>query len=124
MTERLSEDLLDLLGEASFVALAEAFGGTRLYIPQRLGADHAISEAIGSEKAEALARRYAPAVLRIPLARKIRARHYRAVIGLSNARIASRLGMTETGVEGLFNRMDDAPVKGSERPDNQLQFQL
>ena len=113
MTERLTEDLLEMLGEASFIALVEAFGGTRLYVPQSPAADHAISEAVGIADAQKLASRYAPAVLRIPLARERRARHYRATQGLSNARIAARLGMSETGVDKLFARMADAPKKNS-----------
>ena len=45
-------------------------------------------------------------------ARDLRARHYRAG-GMSNGEIATRLGITEKGVERLFHRMDAPPVKGS-----------
>lgn len=113
MSERLTTDeLIALLGEKAFVALAEAFGGRRLYVPGIVQADHDISRAIGADAARHLSERVAPDVIRVPLARDIRARHYRAG-GLSNGAIASKLGITEPAVNKLFARMDDVPVKGS-----------
>lgn len=112
MIGELSNDLKALLGEDGFVALAQAFGGTRLYVPTAIPADHEIAQAIGREAADLLSRRYSPATIRVPLARSERARHYRA-LGLSNAQIARKLGMAETGVDKLFARMADAPTKGS-----------
>jgi len=108
----LSSDLRALLGDDAFIALAQAYGGTRLYVPVNIPADHDIARAIGKDAADRLSRRYSPATIRVPLARADRARHYRAA-GMSNAQIARRLGMTETGVDGLFQRMTDAPEKGS-----------
>ena len=119
MRENLSETLLALLGADSFVALAEAFGGTRLYVPHGIDADHEIAQAIGMDAAQELSRRYAPDQLRIPLAREARARHYRAQ-GLSHAQIARKLGLTETAIDKIFARMDAPPAKGSA----QLSFDL
>lgn len=112
MRAQLTDDLQHLLGEQAFVGLVEAFGGLRLYVPTSITSDHAIARAIGSEAAQLLASRYAPAVIRVPLARKVRAMHYRAS-GASNAAIARKLGMTEPGVEQLFERTPNAPAKGS-----------
>lgn len=112
MTERHSLELLELLGESAFVHLTQAFGGTRLYVPHIIGDDHEIAQAIGPDAARRLSRRHAPDIIRVPLARCIRARHYRA-LGDSNARIARKLGITETGVNKLFRRMIEPPVKGS-----------
>lgn len=112
MIDRLSQELPALLGDAAFVALAEAFGGTRLYVPQTIGEDHEIAQAIGLDAARRLSRRHSPSWIRVPLAREARARHYRAQ-GLSNAAIARRLGITETGVDKLFRRMIAPPAKGS-----------
>lgn len=112
MSEYSSYELIALLGDHGFIALAQAFGGTRLSIPQEIDADHEIHAAIGAENATRLADRYAGHVIKVPLAREKRARHYRAG-GLSNARIARKLGMTETGVEKIFARMDSPPIKGS-----------
>ena len=112
MSEYASHELIALLGEHGFIALAQAFGGTRLSIPQKIDSEHEIYEAVGEKNAARLADRYAGAQIRVPLARDARARHYRAG-GLSNAKIARRLGMSETGVEKLFARMDSPPEKGS-----------
>lgn len=120
MSERLtSEQLIALMGEKAFVAFCEAFGGRRLYVPTVIGADHDIAKAIGADAARHLSERVSPDVIRVPLARDIRARHYRGALGLSNGAIASRLGITEPAVNKLFARMADAPVKGSA-----AQFQL
>lgn len=112
MSRELSNELKALLGEDGFVALAQSFGGTRLYVPTSIEADHEIAQAIGADAAKLLSRHYSPDTIRVPLARNERARHYRAR-GLSNAQIARKLGMAETGVDKLFARMADAPTKGS-----------
>lgn len=82
----------------------QAFGGTRLYVPFKLADDHEIVAAIGRELAEKLSRRMAPWTFRVPLARRERALWYRDHEKLSNAKIARKLGITETGVEKLFGR--------------------
>ncbi len=107
--ERLTAELAALIGENGLVALAEAAGGTRLYVPAAgpvAGLDAAASAA--------LSRRFAGSTLRVPLARSLRARQYRAA-GQSNAAIARKLGLTETGVDKLFARMADRPAKGDPR---------
>lgn len=115
MTSRPGPDLEQLIGEEALVALAEAFGGTRLYVPARMTHRHEIAQAIGMDAARKLSDRLAPDVIKVPLAREQRALHHRAA-GLSNAQIARRLGITETGVEALFRRRPDAPAKGSQLP--------
>lgn len=120
MRERLVSELTALLGERAFIALAEAFGGRRLYVPRKIDADGEIAKAIGLDAARLLSERKSPDYLRVPLAREVRARHYRAA-GFSNGEIATKLGMSETGVNSLFARMDSPPEKGSE-PDRQLSF--
>ncbi len=110
MSEALSANLRALLGDEGFILLTEAFGGTRLYVPSRLGPDHQISKAIGLDKANLLSFRYAHDTLRIPLARELRAQHYRFT-GLSNAQIASKLGIHETSVNKIFARLDYVPQK-------------
>ncbi|BAV64781.1 hypothetical protein [Sphingobium cloacae] len=118
MSERLATELTKLLGERGFIALAEAFGGRRLYVPTKVDSDGEIAKAIGLDAARLLSRRKSPDYLRVPLAREVRARHYRAA-GFSNGAIATKLGMTETGVNHMFARMDSPPVKGSE-PERQF----
>lgn len=112
--DRLSSELLALLGERDFLRLVEAYGGTRLLVPN-LSATESLVAAIGAEAVRALQSRHAQSTIRVPLARALRARHYRAK-GASNAEIARRLGITETGVDKLFGRMKDRPAKGSSDP--------
>ena len=94
-------ELSAYLSDAELVALAEAFGGTRLHVPIRAGDDHQIVRVIGRDGFAKLSAVYAPDTIRIPICRELRALHYRTQ-GLSNAQIASRLCMTETGVNAMF----------------------
>lgn len=104
---RLEPELASLIGEDALVRLAEAFGGTRLYVPQAIATGHAIAQAIGLEAARTLVARFAPDVIDVPLAKDLRARHYRAQ-RRTNAQIATALGMTERGVERLLARIGAA----------------
>ncbi len=117
MTSRSGPELEELLGETALVRLAEAFGGTRLYVPATMKPEHEIVRVIGMDAAVLLSKRLGgAATIRVPLARELRARHYRAT-GKSNAQIARALGITETGVDKLVARMTDAPAKGSAQLD-------
>ena len=111
---RLSAVLLELLGAEGLVLLAEHKGGRRLFVPKSPDGG-ALAGTLGQEAAASLARRYGGDYIRVPLARELRARHYRAA-GASNAEIARRLGMSESGVDRLFNAMPNKPVKGSRDP--------
>lgn len=106
----VSGELKKLLGLDDFVRLAEAFGGTRLFVPAR-GDRTKLERALGQDVAELLAERYAGTYLQVPLAREERARQYRER-GASNSEIARALGITERGVERLFQRQLDRPIKG------------
>jgi DNA-binding transcriptional regulator LsrR (DeoR family) len=112
MTSRPGPELQALIGEDAFLRLAEAFGGTRLFVPTTITAKHEIAKAIGLDAAKALSARLAPDVIIVPLAREQRAMQYRAQ-GMSNAKVARALGITEKAVEKLFQRRPDAPLKGS-----------
>lgn len=199
MTEALSQDLLELLGEADFIRLVENFAGCRCYVPQKttmtagpslasdLTAEHlavldpiersifearhvadkrvplarlasqldrsrtgvqrlyiaacrkvniaarydqpenderraVLVEAVGEVAAQKLIDRYASSYLRVPMAREIRAAHYRAK-GMSNPKIAVRLGMTETGLDKLFSRIKKAKLKRVAANDDKRQRQ-
>lgn len=108
----LKTHLRAILGDEAFVALCQELGGTRLYVPYALRDEHDLVQALGRPAAEKLSRALAPATIRVPLARRERALHYRRA-GLSNARIARRLGMTETGVAKLFGREEGLPERPS-----------
>jgi DNA-binding transcriptional regulator LsrR (DeoR family) len=104
MTSRPGPELETLIGEEALVRLAEAFGGTRLYVPVNIPSNHEIVRAIGEKAAQKLSERLAPDYIRVPLAREQRARQYRAA-GRTNPQIARALGITETGVDKLFARV-------------------
>lgn len=108
-------ELLELIGERGMIALAERFAGTRLLIPIKMHGDHAIAQAIGLDAACRLSDRLAPDAIQVPLARDLRARHYRAQ-GMSQAKIATELGMTEGGVLKLLKRGADAPAIAAPAP--------
>lgn len=101
-----SDDRIDLasrLTKAEMIALADDYGGTRLYIPSRMSREHRLARSIGFNSALTLSREMAGTYVRIPLLREARAIHHRSA-GRSYAWIARRLGMTETGVEMLLRR--------------------
>lgn len=98
-------ELAVLIGVAATVALAERLGGTRLYVPARFKERHRLASIIGCDAAKALCETFGATVIRVPLSRDLRAQHYRAQ-GYSVAAIALRLGLTESGVRGLFKRLE------------------
>lgn len=113
---KLKLELQAILGMDGFVRLCQELGGTRLYIAYQLRDDNDVVEAVGRELADKLSRALAPATIRVPLAKRERALYYRAQ-GLSDAKIARRLGMTENGVGKLFAReahLPDRPGRGKE----------
>lgn len=106
---RRTSELLAAIGEDAAVALAEEFAGTRLYVPNQMNDRHRIVELLGRAAADKLSDHYGRVAMRVPLLRANRALRYRKQ-GLSNGRIAVRLGMTESGVNRLFK----AACKGAE----------
>ena len=103
---RLVAELFSLLGEDGLIRLAEEFGGIRLYVPSA-GETSQVTNVLGSEIANQLSQHYERNYIGVPLMREMRARRYRDE-GLSNAKIARKLGITENGVVKLFMRQ---PVK-------------
>jgi len=108
--DRLTFHLRNILGEEGFVHLAQAVGGTRIYVSYHMGDDHPVVQAVGRASADKLSRELAPATIRAPLARRERALYYRKQ-GLSDAAIARKLGITENGVGKLFKRETDLPER-------------
>lgn len=109
--ESLTDRLIALLGEGDFLRLVEGYAGTRFYIGP---ADrNRVEKRISATAVKKLLTTFGVGAFRVPLAREFRARHYRAA-GATNAEIARRLGITETGVDKLFGRMPDRPRKGED----------
>ena len=107
---KLKLELQGILGMEGFVQLCQELGGTRLYVAYAMRDDHDAVQALGRDLANKLSRALAPATIRVPLARRERALFYRGQ-GLSDARIARRLGMTENGVSKLFGREQNLPTR-------------
>jgi CRP-like cAMP-binding protein len=101
----LCQDLINSIGLDAAIQLAESFAGTRLYFPKQVKENHAIAEAVGLSAAETLRGMYVGTTIIVPLMREQRAVRYRN-LGMSHARIAVRLGITEKGVARLFHRIE------------------
>lgn len=80
------------------LALIEAHGGTRLYIPATPQRDGPVTQAVGIEAAARLAAAMGGDTIKVPLARHWRIRVLRERDGLSYAAIARAVGMTEGAV--------------------------
>jgi hypothetical protein len=93
--------LVRLIGADAMLRLIEARGGTRLYVPQVPDDASPIAADIGLEAARALAREYGGETIKVPTCKVWRARVYHAR-GLSYAKIARRLGCTESTVWRLL----------------------
>ncbi|SIQ24292.1 hypothetical protein SAMN05880590_102759 [Rhizobium sp. RU35A] len=122
MSEDLVQELLDALGEDGFFALVEAHAGMRLYVP----ADPARSDlpqTVGEDAAWRLSNLYRGGYIKVPLAREFRALRYREA-GVSNKDVARRLGLTETGVELLFQRARKRKPGKGKKPKDSRQMQL
>ncbi|MEQ1499162.1 MAG: hypothetical protein ABL914_10910 [Novosphingobium sp.] len=113
---QLTLHLKTILGQEGFVRFCQELGGIRVYVAYAMRDENDVVQALGRDLANKLSRALAPATIRVPLARRDRALFYRAQ-GLSDARIARRLGITETGVQKLFARepgLPDRPKRGKE----------
>lgn len=112
-------EIITLIGEEGLIRLAEEHGGIRLYVPKN-SEQSQLCATVGSDITSRLTRRYAGDYIRVPLVRDLRARHYRE-LGLSNAQIARKLGLTEKGVERLFRRQ---PVEYRRPKVDDRQFEM
>ena len=105
LTAELLAEMAQLIGPAAALGFARRFGGRRLYIPRRIPADHPIVRCVGSEAALALGHGFGGETFSIPGAtsylRWLDARALR-ILGLSNARIAERLGIQDRHVRRLL----------------------
>ncbi|PHP17649.1 hypothetical protein CG471_21750 [Sphingobium sp. IP1] len=100
----LLEELSELLSAGQMVRLAEIYAGTRLHIPQKATDSHALVQAIGRDGFLKIAQRFGTDTIKVPLFRELRVNHYRAS-GMSHAKIALRLGLTEQAVDRIVKRL-------------------
>lgn len=102
MSEDLTQELLDTLGEDGFFRLVEAHAGMRLYVPADPGRSE-LPSTIGDDAAHRLSKMFAGGYIRVPLAREFRAIRYHKA-GATNREIARHLGLTEGGIDRLLQR--------------------
>ncbi len=101
----IEQELIEYLGEEDFLTLVENFAGTRLFIAKLCRQEPSQIECrVNRRTAEILSRYYGGSYVNVPMARTFRAVLYRKQ-GLSNSRIAVKLGITENGVEKMFRRL-------------------
>lgn len=95
-----------MIGPDGFLKLVESYGGANLYVPKgtRKNYETALCRDIGETAGRKMMASYGGDYLRIPLAREFRVRSYRSQ-GLSAGRIATRIGMTQSGVERIIKRL-------------------
>ncbi|MFC3074674.1 helix-turn-helix domain-containing protein [Shinella pollutisoli] len=118
----LTNELLDILGEADFVTLVEHYGGLRLFVPGDIARSE-LTTIVGSDIATRLSKRYPGGYIRVPLARELRAGRYRQA-GMSNRDIAKALGCTESSVDKIVRRGKRRSPKAFARPKDPRQTSL
>lgn len=96
--------LSEYLSPDQLIALAETYGGTRLYVPQKADDDHPLVMIVGRDGYNKMREIYGHDTIRVPLCIALRINHHHAA-GMSNAQIASRLTMTEPGVVKALARL-------------------
>lgn len=114
MSDDLTQELLEMLGEDAFLALVEARGGIRLFVPED-PTDSQLIDIIGGQAAHRLARKYGRCYIKVPLARTMRAlRMVRQ--GKTNTEVALHLRITESGVEKLLMRARKGEIVKRPKP--------
>ncbi len=96
--------IASLIGDEAFFVLVEAFGGTRVFIPQTLNRRHPVAEAIGWDALVALSAAFAGQHLTVPVARSWRVQVYSGR-GMTRQQIARALQMSERGVFHILGRI-------------------
>lgn len=107
------------------------WGGTPLYVPQAVSAEHAIARVAGLATAAALVSRYAGLRPVLPLGASLRRERLRHDVlalkaaGLNHVEIARRLGLHLRQVQRLaVATADDTLSEAAEADDNQLELPL
>lgn len=106
-------DLTRCIGPRAVLALIEAEGGSRVFVPKAPNQGMHLARMIGLDAARELAVEWGGAYLSVPLARAWRVRVYRAE-GETQRGIARRLGITESQVWKLLR---DAGQTGAAQAD-------
>ena len=105
--------LAEVIGLAAALKLCEAFGGTEIYVPMRVGPDHPVARCVGAEAARGIARAFGAgrsgARIDVPKADDLsRAGRNRAIAtaaaaGASKQALARLHGLTTRWVRAICN---------------------
>ena len=89
--------LTNIIGASAALAMIEAHGGTRVYVPKDINQNSAARLALPLPEARRLGEAYGGEHILVPIARAWRVRMYRAA-GMTYPAIARKLGITERAV--------------------------
>lgn len=103
-----------ILGPAALLALVEAFGGRRIYVPKRARYGQVLSASLGIEAARALSDAFGGGQIKVPMCKAWRARVY-AARALSTREIGRRLGLSEASVLRLLGTRRADPARTGPR---------
>lgn len=96
-----AQPYVDALGLEDALRFFEAFGGTEIYIGQDPKSRSSVAALVGYAKAKALSEIRDELQARVPLVKKWRANVY-ASMGLPNAHIARKLGVTDVTIRAYL----------------------
>lgn len=108
------EEIKAVAGEAAALKLAAEAGGTRRYVPKRPSAGGCLAQLVGLDAAIVIARLYGGEQIEIPMAAQwSRLREAAALVaeGLSEAKIARRMRMTERNVRYIKAKLREEGVR-------------
>ncbi|WP_066667094.1 MULTISPECIES: hypothetical protein [unclassified Sphingomonas] len=109
------DQLIELIGEDATKRLIEALGGTRIYVPRRIGASHPIAEVIGMRAAAQIAESHAGEMLDLP---KAHLRKAKAIeLALSGQMTANEVARTTD-----YSRRHVFRLMKAARDDDQLEL--
>lgn len=94
-------EIASVIGDEATLRLAEHFGGTRIYVPQKIGAHHPIAVAIGMDAAKLLSEHFFGVRFDLPLRQGQREKVCRLKKDqprLTHAEIALKVGVNERSV--------------------------
>jgi hypothetical protein len=109
LTSAVYANLVETIGEAGALALVRAFGGRRIYVPQKIDPDSELGKVLDAEAAHRLASYHFATHLHIPR----RAREKAQVVklaretSLTRHQIAGETGYSERQVYRIIDEADD-----------------
>ena len=111
----LLTELVATIGEAATLALIEARAGARLYVPENVDRAGELAEIVGPDAIGPLVDRFGREQLDVPLAKHWRAKIYIGR-GFGTNEIATKLGITRSGLRRLMLRGPDRRGRRAARP--------